>query len=474
MLRSIVAILFLLAFNNEAFCQTRSLQISENKRYIEDKNGKPFLWIGDTAWELFHKLNRKEADRYLTKRAKQGFTVIQAVVLAEDDGLKKPNAYGEVPLIDLDPEKPNLKYFEHVDYIINKAEKLGLYIALLPTWADKVPSNRPGIGPVVFNDKNAGTYGEFLAKRYAKNNIIWVLGGDRNIDNTVALNIWQAMATGIKKEDHGRNLMTYHPAGENSSSTYKEEWIDFNMYQSGHAHYYMPVYKFARKDYDTNPRKPFLDSEPAYEDIPVKFWQYINWDSAEKVPGAILNKNNTIKQRSYFKAGYFTDYDVRVHAYWNFLSGACGYTYGNNAIWQMFEKYGNFTIPTLTSWKKALNRPGAKDMKHLKTFFKAWPFEKLKPDQSLILNPYKTDNTYISAAISSDNSFAIIYLAIGQPVKVDLSKLNGGRVLASWYNPREGKLSKPALIDQEDRFDFIPPSSGINNDWLLVLTASDF
>ncbi len=66
----------------------QSLKISENGRYIEKEDGTPFLWIGDTGWELFHKLNREEAAEYLTIRAKQGFTVIQAVVVAENDGLR--------------------------------------------------------------------------------------------------------------------------------------------------------------------------------------------------------------------------------------------------------------------------------------------------------------------------------------------------------------------------------------------------
>ena len=63
--------------------------------------------------------------------------MIQAVVLAELDGLNTPNAYGEKPLVNNDPTKPNEKYFTHVDYIVNKAAKLGLIIAMLPSWGDK-------------------------------------------------------------------------------------------------------------------------------------------------------------------------------------------------------------------------------------------------------------------------------------------------------------------------------------------------
>src|SRR5712664_2608646 len=97
------------------------LKVSSNKHFLVYEDGKPFFWLGDTAWELFHRLNREEADQYLKTRSEQGFTVIQAVVLAEMDGLHVPNFYGEKPLIDDDPTKPNEKYFEHVDYIVNKA-----------------------------------------------------------------------------------------------------------------------------------------------------------------------------------------------------------------------------------------------------------------------------------------------------------------------------------------------------------------
>jgi len=74
---------------------------------------------------------------YLENRASKGFTVIQAVVLAELDGLKDPNPYGEVPLIDMDPSRPNEGYFKHVDYVVDKAESLGMYVGMLPTWGDK-------------------------------------------------------------------------------------------------------------------------------------------------------------------------------------------------------------------------------------------------------------------------------------------------------------------------------------------------
>ena len=49
--------------------------VSENKHFIL-RDGKPFFWLADTGWELFHRLNREQADDYLERRSAQGFTVI--------------------------------------------------------------------------------------------------------------------------------------------------------------------------------------------------------------------------------------------------------------------------------------------------------------------------------------------------------------------------------------------------------------
>ena len=109
--------------------------------------------------------------------------------------------YGEVPLTDLNPTKPNEKYFEHVDFIVNKAEELGLFVGMLPTWGDKVPNVIGGLGPVIFTPENAEVFGEYLGKRYKDKPIIWILGGDRNVDNDTTFQIWGNMAKGLKAGD---------------------------------------------------------------------------------------------------------------------------------------------------------------------------------------------------------------------------------------------------------------------------------
>jgi len=161
------------------------LKTSDDKRFILKEDGSPFFWLGDTTWELFHRLDREDADLYLANRAERKFTVIQAVALAEYDGLRVDNAYGRKPLLqnskdEYDPTMPDLgveegnnySYWDHVDYIVEKAASLGLYIGFLPTWGDKY-NKCWGKGPEIFNGDNARKYGKWLGDRYKdKTNII--------------------------------------------------------------------------------------------------------------------------------------------------------------------------------------------------------------------------------------------------------------------------------------------------------------
>src|SRR5215211_871474 len=88
------------------------IRVSEqNPHLLATAHGAPFFWLGDTAWELFHRCTREEARRYFMDRQQKGFNVIQAVALAEFDGLHAPNAYGDLALLDDDPRQPNPAYF---------------------------------------------------------------------------------------------------------------------------------------------------------------------------------------------------------------------------------------------------------------------------------------------------------------------------------------------------------------------------
>ena len=89
--------------------------------YLAGDDGSPFFWLGDTAWQLIQSTTRPECSYYLHTRARQGFTVIQTVVLAEFGGVKQPTALGLVPFKDNDPKLPNDDYFDRVVQIVDEA-----------------------------------------------------------------------------------------------------------------------------------------------------------------------------------------------------------------------------------------------------------------------------------------------------------------------------------------------------------------
>src|SRR4051812_30056385 len=124
-MRSIVCLVVCVILSTALYAQSLfthgPLQVTKDGRYLQFKDGKRFFWLGDTGWELFHRLTLPEIKQYLDNRASKGFTVIQAVALAEFDGLRRPNQYGEVPLKNLDPTQPNEKYFKVVDSAIHMA-----------------------------------------------------------------------------------------------------------------------------------------------------------------------------------------------------------------------------------------------------------------------------------------------------------------------------------------------------------------
>ena len=436
------------------------LKVSENRRYLQYDNGKPFFYLGDTAWELFHRLNREEAAQYLANRSQKGFTVIQAVVLAQLGGLTIPNPYGDLPLIDGDPAKPNEAYFRHVDFIVNKAEELGMFVGMLPTWGSYWGSGTPS-----FTTVNAHQYGRFLGKRYKDKAIIWILGGDRSITNNEERAIIDAMAAGLSEGDGGAHLKTYHPIGPGLSSIklHDAPWLDFNMFQSSHAARDHDNGLYVEHDYALKPEKPTMDGEPRYEGIPVGFY---------------LRGAGGIER--------FDDYDVRQAAYWSLLAGACGHTYGNNNIWQMFKPgiegpgdtvrgrdlFGGpgSAIGANIPWYEAMDHPGAFQMRYVRRLFESFPFTKLIPDQRLILNGPTTGGAKIRAARADDMSFAIIYSPRGESFTIDKSIVKGERQKQFWYDPRYGVSY---VVKEQDSWGiqtFTPPTSGRGNDWILVLT----
>jgi hypothetical protein len=433
------------------------LKVSDNHRFLVTEDGKPFFWLGDTAWELFHRLNREEAVRYLEDRAKKGFTVVQAVALAELDGLNDPNPYGQRPLVDNDSVRPDVKegpandYWDHVDWIIEKANSLGIYVGFLPTWGDKW-NKKWGAGPEIFTPENAAAYGEWIGKRYRDKGVVWILGGDRPVETDAHREVLRAMARGLRAGDGGAHLMTLHPTGGDGSSKYfpDEPWMDFNMRQNGHVAEYTGRYDQTRADYERTPVKPVIDGEPIYEDHPVSF-------NAKEL-------------------GHSIAADVRRPLYWDLFSGACGHTYGHHSVWQMWAPPREAINNPLLPWTEAIAQPGAGQMQHGRRLLESRPFLTRVPDDTVVVTgrvPTSVPGAGRYRLVGTRDEkgrYAMVYAPVGRPFAVRMAAVSGARVKAWWFDPRDGKATAIAEFPNDGgERTFAPPSPGEALDWVLVL-----
>ena len=433
------------------------LKVSENQRFLVQADGKPFFYLADTAWELFHRLDRKDAAEYLKTRAAQGYTVVQAVALAELDGLTDPNAYGKLPLVDKDPTRPAVTpganpakpaeydYWDHVDYIVDEANRNGIYVGLLPTWGRWVVKD-PRKDETIFTTATAQTYGEFLGKRYGTKGVIWILGGDRVPEGVE--DIWRAMAKGIAigvagKEDYDAVLMSFHPRGGGTSSTsfHNDAWLDFNMQQTGHG---------------------LADT--------VQSWaqdrQGLRAHAGETGGGCRAAVRRPSARLPRQRNGYSLDAHVRQRAYWDLFSGACGHTYGNHAVWQMYSAARKPINGPLMYWYEAIHRPGASEMRFVRALIESRPVLSRVPDQSLVADALQGAD---HIAATRGDGYAFIYDAQGRPFTLNLGKISGDRVKCWWYNPRSGDSLDAGEFDNKGTHAFVAPSEGFGSDWVLIV-----
>jgi hypothetical protein len=434
---------------------TPPLTISANGRYVE-AGGKPFFWMGDTGWLMLSKLDRDDTERYLARRAAQGFNVIQVMVLHRPE---MTNAATGPALIDGDIARPRTTpgsnpakgqeydYWDHLDWVVDRAAAHGLYLALVPAWGSFAEMRKLTVD-------TAPIYGRFLAKRYKhKPNIVWLNGGDTHAD--MATMAWQSLGKTIKGIDPD-HLMTFHPFGRTDSSWtfHNASWLDFNMFQSGHQSYAQDTtpcargednWKYIVDDWGRSPARPSIDGEPSYENMPhgLDFTQEPIWQAA----------------------------DVRRYAWWAVFAGAFGHSYGENSVMQFHVAGEKSAYWAHIPWQEAIDAPGAGQMRHLKDLMLSRPYMERTPDQALIV-----DNglRYDRVAATRGARYAMAYSYTGANFRVQMGRIGGKRVNAAWYDPRTGATQPIGIFVNQGKRLFTPPGTPApGNDWVLLLDGID-
>lgn len=383
--------------------------ITPNGHYFV-RDGKPFFWLGDTAWTIANLYTPAEAEEYLDHRSRQGFTVINVMMVFTGGPGVKPNSGdvgGNLPFLNWNPATPNEAFFKNIDRVLTAARARNLILAIMPCGGSSGAYVKK---QHIFTEANVREYGRWLGRRY-KNvpNLIWVNGFD--LKTSEYPEITRALTAGLQEGDGGSHLITFHPGGGNSSSYFHtEKWLSYNTIQTWSD--YWRIHSLVLADYVRQPVKPVVMAEGAYEEGPE------------------------------YPSRPITPLAVRKQAWWAFLAGGF-YTYGHNDMWRK--------NPT---WRASLDSPGARQMVILKHVLAPRSWWTLQPDQSVMALGTGCDKTLNAAALSSNRDWAVVYLSSRNPVTIDFGKITAsGNVRITWIDPETGESTAAGTF----------PSSGLHS-----------
>jgi Protein of unknown function (DUF4038)/Putative collagen-binding domain of a collagenase len=415
------------------------LKMGPTGRYLVDRNGRPFLVVGDSPQALIAQLSPAQADHFFSDRQRAGFNSVWINLLCNTytGGRSDATTYdGIAPFTKPgDLSTPNPAYFARADAMIGLAAKHDLAVFLDPIetggWLDVLRSN---------GTAKAYAYGRYLGRRYRRDrNIVWLNGNDfqtwsRPGDDALVL----AVAHGIRSSDP-HALQTVELNYPTSTSSDDPRWK--GMIGLDAAYTYAPTYAEVLKAYGRDDHLPVFMIEASYEG----------------------------------EHDYIGPSTLRRQEYWTMLSGAMGQFYGNRYTWQ-FED----------GWSQYLDTVGSRQLTFVTNLFSRRRWFDLVPDsrQRLVVAGYGTDsaggdlnaNDHVAAARTPGGRLAIAYLPTGRPITIDMRRLAGRRVRAQWYDPTSGRYSTIAgsPFAASGRRQFTAPGRNHegDQDWALVLTAT--
>ncbi|MEY8749781.1 apiosidase-like domain-containing protein [Alkalicoccobacillus gibsonii] len=434
------------------------LTVHPNQTYLVNGD-QPFFWLGDTAWTLFQRLSIHHAKTYLINRKEKGFNVIQSILINvahKEDPVSHQQIENEDVLKTIAPD--NDSYWKRVVELVDFAASEGIYFALLPVWGKVAKKG-------YLHERNVEAYADFLAETFKdKPNILWLLGGDTRGD--LEPELWDVFGQKLKTSMPDI-LVGYHPFGRTSSSYWfhEKEWLDFNMFQSGHRRYDQPAlqswddayaqepwygednWQYVLHDLAKAPTKPVMDGEPSYEQIPQGLH-----DSSEP---------------------YWQAHHTRRYAYWSVLSGAFGHTYGHNAIFQFNGVGYKSEYGVNATWAEALHASGGNQMQYLKELMLEIQFQECERMQSILYPEEALEPKEDKILAFGSDQHLVVYTYSGKNFSLYNPDANAN-YKAYWIDPVNGSRSYTGLYSLNEAVSFQPPSKDTDfTDWVLLLVATE-
>jgi hypothetical protein len=174
---------------------------------------------------------------------------------------------------------------------------------------------------------------------------------------------------------------------------------------------------------------------------------------------------------------------VRRVAYLAMQTGACGYTYGAQGIWDtVWEKpkemnpFMKVFNPHGITWAEAVDGDGAVQMGYLREFYEKAGFQKLKPTQDICSSSFFLSEDSVmsifSPLVTASDDMGTVAAYVGTITRTGgaaLNKLNDGAYKVEWFNPRDNTYTvvDENAVPENGTLPF--PERPDDEDWVLLL-----
>lgn len=428
-----------------------TLRISENRRYFEQADGKPFFWLGDTWWMgLTERLRWPEDfDELAADRAAKGYNVVQLVAgLYPDQASFDPRAANEAGF----PWEEgyatiNPAWWDLADLRIRRLVDVGLLPCILGCW---------GYYLNVLGPEKMRAHWRYLIARWGAYPVVWCLAGEgsmpwylsdrRDAERAELEQGWTEMARYVRATDPFGRLITMHPSRSGRQVVTDDSVLDFDMLQTGHGDYRtIPrTIQQVTAGYALEPTMPVIESEVCYEGIMESCRQ-----------------------------------DMQRFMFWTtVLNGCCGFTYGANGIWQVNlpgkpfgaspsgRTWGN------TPWREAMQAPGGAQVGVSAQVLRELPWHEMTPHREWIDPHWNEDEYHAPSAAGIPGRLRVHYLPTPRQTPTLKQLEPGVRYEATLVDPSSGERHRLGEIVAAADGDYRLPIFPRERDWVLILERS--
>ncbi|GAB4110261.1 MAG: hypothetical protein Fur005_27170 [Roseiflexaceae bacterium] len=404
------------------------LVVPAGGRYLAHADGTPFFWLGDTVWDAPLHMTDAEWVQYLDDRAARGFSVIQIALAPTWSGAQdragNPPFNGAI-------DQPNHPFWAGFERKVALANQRGLVVMVV------------GLGdPLAQNNTNqaaAERFSRYLIARLHAAHVIFSPSFDHAF-NTTLDGVGNAM-----RSMTSQHLITQHPGTPSGQSTnvhaenyYSRSYLDISGNQSGHN--------------SGNRSRVFGQAIS---------WNLSLWKRGTKPVinlEAFYDANGTQPGANGSRQG--TAYDARAAGYLSFFSGASGYTYGAQGLWQLQRDPSQADY-----WVGAMAYPSASEMTIMRNLLTSLPWWQLQPVHERILSQPALTERKIALAATADRRLALAYFPTNESATIDLSGF-ATTLQVIWINPTTGAQQGDANISGGGSVTLTPPASG---DWVVLI-----